>query len=137
VIDFASVQVGDRMPALTKPPVDQIQLVKYAGASGDFNPLHYMDEVGKAAGQGGVIAHGMLIMGFIGQAVTDWVPNRSLKSLKVRFARPTMLGDIITVTGRVTDKKSQGGREYICVEVAAADQRCEVKVTGSFEAWLP
>lgn len=135
MIDFEKVDIGSEMPALTKEPVNEIQLVKYAGASGDFNPLHYMDAVGKAAGQGGVIAHGMLIMGFVGQAVTDWIPNRCLKSLKVRFVSVTRPGDVITVTGKVTGKRVVDGRGLIAGEVAAADQAGQVKVRGTFEAW--
>ncbi len=135
--DFDGINIGDEMPVLRKEPLDQIWLVKYAGASGDFNPLHYMEEVGRAAGHGGVIAHGMLIMGFMGQAVTDWIPNRCLKSFRVRFVRMTRLGDAITVTGRITGKKVTGGRGVISGEVEAADQNGEVKAAGTFEAWIP
>ncbi|MCL6611218.1 MAG: dehydratase [Peptococcaceae bacterium] len=134
--DFDRINTGDEMPVLKKEPVNQIQLVKYAGASGDFNPLHYVDAVGKAAGQGGVIAHGMLIMGFMGQAVTDWIPNRCLKSFKVRFMKVTRPGDAITVSGRITGKKIVDGRGLISGEVAAADQHGQVKAAGTFEAWV-
>lgn len=130
---FEDINIGDEMPGLSKT-VDEIQLVKYAGASGDFNPLHYVDAVGKKAGQGGVIAHGMLIMGFVGQAITDWLPNRFLKKFKVRFVKPTKPGDTITVTGKVTDKKDNN---LIACEVQACDQNGQVKVTGLFEAVLP
>lgn len=134
MIDFEKISIGDEMPALTKEPVNEIQLVKYAGASGDFNPLHYMDSFGKAAGQGGVIAHGMLIMGFIGQAITDWIPNRSLKRFNVRFASVTRPGEAITVTGKVADKKMEEGRKIIFCTVSAADEKGQVKATGTFEA---
>jgi acyl dehydratase len=134
--DFEKINIGDEMPPLTKEPVHEIQLVKYAGASGDFNPLHFMDSVGKSAGQGGVIAHGMLIMGFIGQAVTDWIPNRSLKKFRVRFVNVTRPGDIISVTGRVAGKRVLDGKGLITCEVAAKDQNGQVKATGSFEAWV-
>jgi acyl dehydratase len=134
--DFEKINIGDEMPPLTKGPVNEIQLVKYAGASGDFNPLHFMDSVGKSAGQGGVIAHGMLIMGFIGQAVTDWIPNRSLKKFGVRFVNVTRPGDIISVTGRVTGKKVLDGKGLITCEVTAKDQNSQIKATGSFEAWV-
>lgn len=132
---FEDISIGDEMPLLTKKAVDEIQLAKYAGASGDFNPLHYVDAVGKRAGQGGVIAHGMLIMGFVGQAITDWLPNRLLKRFKVRFVSPTKPGDAITVSGKVTDKKAE--EKLIVCEVTASDQRGQVKLTGFFEAVLP
>ncbi|MCL6611213.1 MAG: dehydratase [Peptococcaceae bacterium] len=135
MIDFEKINVGDQLPALTKDPVNEIQLVRYAGASGDFNPLHYVDAVGKAAGQGGVIAHGMLVMGFMGQAVTGWVPNRNLKRFGVRFVNVTRPGDVITVTGKVTGKKVVDGRGVISGEVTAADQNGQVKAVGVFEAY--
>ena len=69
---FDDVNVGDELPPLVKGPIQQIQLTRYAGASGDFNPIHQDDEFARAAGMGGVFAHGMLSMGFVGQAVTDW-----------------------------------------------------------------
>ena len=72
-IYFEDLQPGDAMPALVKPPIQQIQLTRYAGASGDFNPIHQDDAFAKAAGMGGVFAHGMLSMGFVAQSVTDWL----------------------------------------------------------------
>ena len=136
MIDFEKINIGDELPALIKEPVNEVQLVKYAGASGDFNPLHFMDSVGKAAGQGGVIAHGMLIMGFMGQAVTDWIPNRNLKRFGVRFVNVTRPGDVITVKGKIADKKLVEGRGMITGEVSAADQNGQVKAVGRFEAWI-
>lgn len=135
MLEFEKVKVGDVM-SLVKEPVNEIQLVRYAGASGDFNPLHFMDSVGKSAGRGGVIAHGMLIMGFVGQAVTDWVPRRNLKNLKVRFVNVTLPGDIITVSARVVDKKVEADRGVLTCEVTAANQNGQVKLSGSFTAEL-
>lgn len=136
MIDFENVSIGDELPSLTREKVNEIQLVRYAGASGDFNPLHFMDSVGKAAGQGGVIAHGMLIMGFMGQAITDWIPNRNLKRFGVRFVNVTRPGDTITVSGKITGKKVLAGQKIVTCEVSAADQNGQVKAAGTFEAWL-
>ena len=129
------VSIGDPMPTLVKEPVGKVQLVRYAGASGDFNPLHTDPEVGKAIGIGGQIAHGMLIMGFVGQAITNWVPKKCLKNFSVRFAGMTRPDDVITVTGKVVDKREDSGR-IIC-EVAARNQKDELIVAGQFEAELP
>ncbi|GBF33058.1 MaoC family protein [Desulfocucumis palustris] len=133
---FSEINIGDQMPALVKDPVSEVQLVKYAGASGDFNPIHFQNAVGKMAGFGGVIAHGMLIMGFVGQAITDWIPQRNLKKLKARFVNITKPGDVITVTGRVTAKRIEDRENIIICEVKAEDQNSQVKVEGSFEACL-
>jgi len=135
-LNFEQLKVGDELPPLQKSPVTEVQLVKYAGASGDFNPLHTVDAVGKKAGFGGVIAHGMLIMGFAAQAVASWVPNRCLKKMKSRFVAVTKPGDAITVTGKVTDKKEENGEKIIVCSFQAADQKGEVKLKGQFEAAL-
>lgn len=129
--------LDQQLPPLTKNPIDQIQLVKYAGASGDFNPLHYMDEIGQMAGTGGVIAHGMLIMGFVGQAVAQWIPSRQLKRLGVRFVDMTKPGDKITVSGKITEIRLENGVGILVGEVIAADQKDGIKIKGSFEAALP
>jgi len=70
---FDDVRAGDEIPSLAKPPVTEVQLVKYAGASGDFNPIHIAHHYAEKAGLGGVIAHGMLTMGFAGEHITKWI----------------------------------------------------------------
>jgi len=135
-IRFDDLNVGSEMSTLVKAPVDHMQLVKYSGASGDFNPLHTDPAVGKAVGIG-QIAHGMLIMGFVGQAITDWVPKKFLKKLSVRFAGMTRPGDVVTVTGKVREKVAEGGLKKIVCDVQARNQKEEVLVSGFFEAVLP
>src|SRR5438552_9061007 len=82
---YEDVQVGDTMPELVKPALSHIQLVRYAGASGDFNPLHTDPKFGEMVGTGGIIAHGMLIMGFVGQLLSDYVGPAALRKFGVRF----------------------------------------------------
>jgi acyl dehydratase len=135
-IRYDDLNVGSEMSILVKAPVDKVQLVKYSGASGDFNPLHTDPEVGKAVGIG-QIAHGMLIMGFVGQAITDWVPKKFLKKLSVRFAGMTRPGDVVTVTGKVREKVADGGLKKIICDVQAKNQKEEVLISGFFEAVLP
>ena len=103
------VQVGAEIPPLVKGPIQQIQLTRYAGASGDFNPIHQDDEFARAAGMGSVFAHGMLTMGFVAQSVTDWAGAGSVKKIGVRFAGLVRLKDVITCKGRVLNKSSKDG----------------------------
>ena len=131
------VKIGDEIPALTKDPVTHLQLVKYAGASGDFNPLHTDPKVGEMIGTGGIIAHGMLIMGFVGQMLSDYVGPTALRKFGVRFKGMTHLGDVITCTGTVTEKYEVDGEARIAGKVQAADQNGDVKVTGTFVAAVP
>ena len=134
---FEDVQVGDEMPALVKPPIQRIQLARYAGASGDFNPIHADEEFAKAAGMGGVFAHGMLSMGFVAQSVTDWLGAGSIQKLGVRFAALVRPADVITCKGKVLAKSSKDDQHLVELEVWAENQKGETVVTGKATASLP
>ncbi len=134
---FEDVQVGDEIPKLVTAPVTHLQLVRYAGASGDFNPLHTDAKIGEMIGTGGIIAHGMLIMGFVGQMLSDYVGPQTLKKFGVRFKGMTHLDDEITCTGTITEKYEENGEGRVAGKVQAADQSGDVKVTGTFVATLP
>src|SRR5215472_831087 len=113
------VKVGDELPPLVKGPIQQIQLTRYAGASGDFNPIHQDPEFAKAAGMGDVFAHGMLTMGFVGQALTDWAGPASVRKFGVRFIALVRLKDVVTCTGRVIAKSSKDDEHVVELEVWA------------------
>ena len=134
---YEDVQVGDTMPELVKPALSHIQLVRYAGASGDFNPLHTDPKFGEMVGTGGIIAHGMLIMGFVGQLLSDYVGPAALRKFGVRFRGMTHLDDVITCTGTITEKYEADGEGRIAGKVQAVDQNGDVKVSGTFVAALP
>jgi acyl dehydratase len=135
---FEDVNVGTALPDLAKGPVQKLDLVKYAGASGDFNPLHTDDDFAKAVGmKDGVIAHGMYVMGCVGQAVTTWVPKKNLKRFGVRFAGMTKPGNTITVSGAVIEKNVVNGENLVTCSIVAKDETGDVKISGSFSAALP
>ena len=103
--DFAALTVGEvvaeREFALTRD-----SLVRYAGASGDFNPIHYRDDVAASVGLPGVLAHGMLTMGFAVQPVVDWAGDPArIADYQVRFTRPVVVdpeqGALVTVVAKV------------------------------------
>src|SRR5215472_13843708 len=119
---FEDIQIGDELPRLVKAPVRQDQLVRYAGASGDFNPLHTDPKIGEMIGTGGIIAHGMLIMGFVGQLLSDYVGPEALRLFNTRFKGMTHLGDVITCSGKITEKYDADGETRIAGTVQAADQ---------------
>jgi acyl dehydratase len=131
------VEVGSEIPSLVKGPVAQIQLTRYAGASGDFNPIHQDDEFAKAAGMGGVFAHGMLTMGFVAQALTDWAGAGAVRKIGVRFTGLVRLKDTVTCRGRVLEKSSKDGTHTVELEVWAENQRGEKVVTGRAVVGLP
>ncbi|HHY68127.1 MAG TPA: dehydratase, partial [Alicyclobacillus sp.] len=117
---------------LVKPPVDRVQLVKYAGASGDFNPLHTVEEFARQAGLEGVIAHGMLSMGFLGQYLRHLLGVKGdILRMKVRFQRMVKPGDVLTCRGTVrTLRKDDRIAE---LEVAAVNQSGDIVTAGVAE----
>nr|BBH93868.1 MaoC family dehydratase [Thermogemmatispora argillosa] len=134
---FEDVQVGDEIPRLVKSPITHLQLVRYAGASGDFNPLHTDPKIGEMLGIGGIIAHGMLIMGFLGQLLSDYVGPTALRKFGVRFKSMTRLDDVITCSGTITEKYEADGEARIAGKIQAVDQNGDVKASGTFVAALP
>ena len=134
---FDDVKVGDELPPLVKGPIQQIQLTRYAGAAGDFNPIHQDDEFARAAGMGGVFAHGMLSMGFVAQAVTDWAGAGAVRKIGVRFVGLVRLKDTVTCRGRVLGKSSKDDGHLVDLEVWAENQRGEKVVTGKATVSMP
>jgi acyl dehydratase len=130
---FEDLNEGDSLRSLQKEAITRVQLVKYAGASGDFNPLHTVEEVGERAGTG-IIAHGMLIMGMVSQGVTTWIPRNYVKKLNVRFKKMTFPGESIQITGKVIEKKANN---TVVGEVLAMNREGEIKVSGTFEGVIP
>src|SRR5213596_1402371 len=134
---FEDVAVGDELPPLVKGPIAQIQLTRYAGASGDFNPIHQDDEFAKAAGMGGVFAHGMLSMGFVAQAVTDWSGAGTVRKIGVRFTALVRLKDVVTCKGRVLAKSSKDDVHTVDVEIWTENPKGEKVVSGKATVALP
>ena len=134
---FEDVQVGNELPALVKGPIQQIQLTRYAGASGDFNPIHQDDEFAKAAGMGGVFAHGMLSMGFVAQALTDWAGAGRVRKIGVRFAALVRLKDTVTCRGRVLATSSKDDLHLVELEIWAENGKGEKVVSGKATVALP
>jgi acyl dehydratase len=102
VIAFDDVQVGAALPPLEKAPITTTQLVQYAGASGDFNRIHFDDPFAREAGFPSVIAHGMLSMAFFGQLLSDWAGPAAVVRLHARFRAVTFPGERITIGGEVS-----------------------------------
>ncbi|MGN6763336.1 MAG: MaoC family dehydratase [Leifsonia sp.] len=103
--DFDTLTVGDIVAERTVD-LSRDSLVRYAGASGDFNPIHYRDDIATSVGLPGVIAHGMLTMGLAVQPVVDWAgdPGR-VEDYQVRFTRPVVVdpteGATVTISAKV------------------------------------
>ena len=97
-----TLKVGDTHEAVVIEKVSRTHIVKYAGASGDFNPLHHDDTAAQGlAGYPSVFAHGMLSMGLTGRMLTDWLGPVALKKYGVRFTKQVWPGDTLTAKGEV------------------------------------
>src|SRR5262245_42097923 len=134
---FDGVREGETLPPFVVEKLTRTDLVRYAGASGDFNPIHHDEEFAKAAGNPTVFGHGMLTAGFLAKCLTDAVGVENLRRYKVRFATRVGPGDRITCTGRVTKKYEADGERRIDGELTATRQTGETAVTGTFTAALP
>ncbi|HEY9287635.1 MAG TPA: MaoC/PaaZ C-terminal domain-containing protein [Candidatus Dormibacteraeota bacterium] len=127
------LRVGGDLPELRKDPITKLQLVKYAGASGDFNLIHTDDETAKAVGLDGVIAHGMLSMAFLGQYCCWLAGPESVRRLTVRFAEMVRPGDVLTCRGRVKSREEHETERRLTIEIWAENQRAQPVTTGEAE----
>lgn len=125
------------LQALKKQAITHTQLVRYAGASGDFNPIHTVVPVALQAGLDGVIAHGMLVMGFAGQALAQWFPRQNLRRFKVRFSKMTRPGEQLTVYGQIKEEGEQNGVRQLIGELTVKNEADEVKLSGQFVVAKP
>ena len=107
-LSFEDVQVGDEAPVITHT-LTRTDLVRYAGASGDFNPMHHDEVAAQAAGQPSVFGHGMFSMGLLGTALTDFVGVGNITRYKVRFAAPDVARRGALLQDR-RDRQARGGR---------------------------
>lgn len=130
------LQAGDTLPPLELPPISRLDLALYCGASGDHNPIHVDIDFAKAAGMPDVFAHGMLSAAWLGRLLTNWVPQSAIRSLDVRFAAITHVGERISCTGKVAEKFEHEGRRCVRLHIATANQDGIHKLTGeALIAW--
>jgi acyl dehydratase len=126
-----SFHPGRRLGPYVTPPVTKIQLVKYSGASGDFNPIHTVEEFAVQAGLGGVIAHGMLTMAFVGEMLTQTIgEDGDLLTFSIRFTDMVRPGDVVTCEGEVTDAQDDGSGKRVTCKVWATTQPGKTVVQG-------
>ena len=122
---FKDIEIGGVIPLLTKPAISHLQLALYAGAGADHNPIHVDEAAAKAGGLPGIIAHGMLPLGFLGQLLTQWVPQKQVRNLSARFVAMAFPGDVITCSGKIAGKREEAGDKLVDVEIAAQNQKGE------------
>jgi len=130
------VQLGQAIPPFVIEGVGRPDFVRYAGASGDFNPIHFDDEFARGAGNPSVFGHGMLTAGLLATCVARFVGAEALRNYRVRFATRVWPGDTITCAGTVTKVYREGDETRIDGELTATNQNGEAVVSGTFTAAL-
>jgi acyl dehydratase len=126
-IKYADVTVGDELAPATYP-VTRLDLVKYCGASGDFNVIHWNERIARSVGLPNVIAHGMFTMAQAGRYVTDWTGDPgAVEEFGVRFSSMVVVPDddagaTIEVSGRV-EEKLDGNRVVLALTARSAEAK--------------
>ncbi len=134
-LSASKISVGDSYEEQIADNITRTQLVQYAGASGDYNPIH-TDEVytTQVAGYPTVFAHGMLTMGMTGKMLTNYVGDGRLTKYGVRFTKQVWPGDTLTSTATVTAVCEEGGQHYVDLDIATMNQDGEVVLSGQASA---
>jgi acyl dehydratase len=137
-IGAKDLSVGAEREVRLVENLGRTQIVQYAGASGDFNPIHHDETFATGvAGYPSVFAHGMLTMGLTGRLLTDWLGDGVLSSFGVRFVSQVWPGDTLTAKGTVQSIEEKDGRAEVSIEIVTSNQKGQPVVKGSAIAILP
>ncbi len=124
---IGQMEVGETLPVIGLEPVSRLDLIKYAGASGDFNPIHTIDEEAKRAGLPGIIAHGMWTMGNLAKLFTPYLGEGFIETYSIRFKGMVFLGDVVSLQAELKEKEDK----RLIFEVAAVNQDEKNVLVGS------
>ncbi|HEY2665101.1 MAG TPA: MaoC/PaaZ C-terminal domain-containing protein [Candidatus Binataceae bacterium] len=134
---FEDLEVGSELPPLEKNPTTQ-QLVRYAGASGDFYQIHYDKDFALGNGLPGVILHGALKNAFLGQLMTDFAGEQgTLRKLSVQYRGMDQPGAKVTARGKVKKKYVEGGEHFVECDIWLENAKGEMTTPGSAVVMLP
>ena len=138
---LSEINVGDAAPPLVIENLSRTHFVKYAGASGDFNPMHHDDTIATQVGNPSVFGHGMLTAGLMARVVKDWFGPEAMRTFNVRFAKQVWPGETLTFTAVVTAVHPPGdattGNDasgLVDLELSAKNQDGEEKLAGAATA---
>ncbi|HEX5615690.1 MAG TPA: MaoC/PaaZ C-terminal domain-containing protein [Acidimicrobiia bacterium] len=128
-VTFESLTVGANRQR-EFPPLTRTMFVQYAGASGDFNPMHHDDTIATKVGNPSVFGHGMLTMGLATRVLTDWFGPEAIRRVKVRFSKQVWPGDVLTCVATVTATRVDGDDRLADLDVAVTNDRGETAIVG-------
>jgi acyl dehydratase len=133
---YEDVCEGDESPELSLE-VTRTHIVKYAGAGGDFNPIHTDESFATSIGLPSVFAMGLMQGGYLARALTDWVGLGNLRLYKIRFTGQVWPGETIICKAIVKSKYSEQGEKRIDCELSVTNQEGDGKITGTAVVALP
>jgi acyl dehydratase len=134
---YEDVAVGDEVTPLAKQPTTR-QLVMWAGAVGDYMPIHYDKDFAQSRGLSGVIVHGQLVGAFLGQLMTDWIGEKgTLRKLNCSYKGMNYPGEVINLKGKVTKKYVEDGQYCVECSLWAENARGEKTASGTAVVVLP
>ena len=128
--DCKSAKVGENLPDLIVGPISRTNLALYAGASGDHNPLHIDTDYANRIGLPDVIAHGMLIMGYLGRVLTNNINQNQILEYGVQFSSITNIGDALCCSGIVKEISGNKSNKILKLELNVKDQDNDTKLKG-------
>jgi acyl dehydratase len=131
---YDSLEVGAEAPPLVVEKLTRTHFVRYAGASGDFNPMHHDDTIATQVGNPSVFGHGMLTAGLMARVVKDWFGPEAIRRFQVRFAKQVWPGDTITFHAKVAGKREEGGQQLVDLDCVATNQDGVEVLTGTATA---
>ena len=117
--------------------VTRTHIIKYAGAGGDFQPIHHDEEYAKSVGLPSIFAMGMMHGGMLARVVTDWAGAGTVRQYKLRFGAVVWPGDTLTFGGSVTGKRIEGQERLVDLALAVTNQNGEQAITGQATVCLP
>jgi acyl dehydratase len=131
------VQVGEKAEAREYGPLTTRMFVRYAGASGDFNPMHYDDTLARAAGYPSVFSQGMHSAALLASFAVDWLGAENVRRFAVRFREQVWPDDVLTCSGEITAISQNGSGCLVTAELSATRQAGDVAVSASADFLLP
>ncbi|SFB22396.1 Acyl dehydratase [Lentibacillus halodurans] len=124
--NLTRLHTGESLDDVTLEPVIRMDLIKYSGASADFNPIHTIDEEAKKAGLPGIIAHGMWTMGNLAKLFTPYYEEGFIEDYQIRFSGMVFLDDVLTLKAEVEEHTDS----YLDFRVWTVNQKGKVVIKG-------
>jgi acyl dehydratase len=128
---MTELKEGTEHKATAIEKVDRAMFVKYAGASGDFNPIHWNEDFAKSAGYPGVFAQGMFTAGVLASFLTSWVGEENVRKFRTRFVGQVWPGETILCSAKVTKVYAEGAETRADIDLEVTNDKGERKIDGS------